>query len=125
MELFPKTVSCNTYGIYGQYDADNYSIELNIPEIKKDFPKTWRRQVIETWFHELSHAIYYKLWPYSLKTKSIDFLSLYKDELVAHTVSRFIETVLLLDHQFESVEEGATASLSYVIGEVKKYYNES
>lgn len=121
--FFPKTILLAKKNLYGQFDSETNTIEVNVSEIKKDFPKSWRRVLIETWLHELSHSIFFKVKPYNLKFRNVNLVAMFEDELIAQTVSWIVEILLFLPHQFPTIDEGAVASLATVIHEIKEEYN--
>jgi hypothetical protein len=123
MRFFPKTILLVKKNVYGQWDSKTNTIELNTVEIKNDHPKAWRRIATETWLHECSHAVFFKIKPYSLRFENIDLIAMFKDELIAQTISWIAEIVLFLPHQFDSIDEGAVTSLSCVIREIKQRNN--
>jgi hypothetical protein len=132
MKLFPKIKICSVGVKYS--DPDTFSaggftpidstITIDIPCIKENY-ENWRRQIIVVLSHEFSHFLYNLFHPYPCHWDNIDFVELFKDELRAYKIQLFLESLLFLDHDWDSPEEGAVSSVSSMVYQFKKYYNES
>ena len=60
--------------------------------------------------------------PYPCGWNNIDFISLFKDELVAYRMQKITETLLFLKHDCNDIDKSAVISTAAMVHQFKKYY---
>jgi hypothetical protein len=101
-----------------EYDGRYTQITINMPFIKKLYPKCAKRVAFCAFTHELVHYLYDKFSP--------NYNNVYRnfqEELVAYRVQRFFEYVTMGKTQYSGdISFYAEQSTRYFISDVKKYH---
>lgn len=132
LKLFPKTKICNISECYSTENSftaaslthSTNTIEIYLADIKENY-KQWRRRVVVAWIHEFSHFLYNLFYPYSCEWDDIDFIELFKDELIAYRIQKIVETLLFLKHDQPDVYKAAVLSVAAMVRQFKQYYGEN